>query len=375
MNKEETEALLKRYLEDDCDTTEKAIVESWYNLRGERNTVLDSAADLVITEELIWNDILIHAPRPKRKNSAFIYIATAAAVIFVLGIAAWFYKDQSGPNSGVMVQHQFNHDIAPGHNKATLTLSNGKIINLSDAKAGVTIKADKLMYNDGTDILKSAEGMKWLAANTPRGGQYQVVLPDGSKVWLNAASNLKFPSTFSGLAHRKVELNGEAYFEISKDKKHPFIVASKGQEVEVLGTHFNINSYPDQGDTRTTLLEGSVKVTVLSQGQQSKVTLKPDQQAVVTDNLHLAVKDVDAAEVASWKNGKFIFNSEPLGSIMKQAERWYNVGIVFQDDVKDLKLTGAISRYENISSLLKILESTGEVSFKIEGNQILIKKR
>ncbi|SMC70705.1 FecR family protein [Pedobacter nyackensis] len=384
MNKEGAEALLQRYLEDRCDAKERAIVESWYNARGEKNAVFNSSEDLDLTEELIWNGISKRSSIPKKNLFTFNRIAVAASLILMLGIAFWFYKFQQGQNNKDFILSQMQrNDIAPGRNRATLTLDDGKVIDLSDAKTGVVIDANKLSYNDGTAILKTSAGqspeeveLRWITANTPRGGQYQFILPDGSKVWLNAASKLKFPSTFSGAANRKVELSGEAYFEISKDKKHPFIVISRGQEVEVLGTHFNINGYNDEGGTKTTVLEGSVRVTLVDSRNvgRSNVTLKLNQQAVLTGYEHLAVKEVDAAEIASWKNGKFIFNSEALGSIMKQAERWYNVVAVFQDDIKDLKLTGAISRYENISGLLKTLEATGEVNFKIEGNRILIKK-
>jgi transmembrane sensor len=384
MNKEAVEALLQRYLEDRCDAEESAIVESWYNTRGERNEVFHSLEDLDLTQELIWNGISKRSSIPKKKLIIFKRIAAAASLVLMLGVAFWFYKFQQEQNTNDFILSQKkSNDIAPGRNRATLTLDDGKVIDLSEAKTGVVIDANKLSYSDGTDIIKSAVGqspeaaaLHWLTANTPLGGQYQFVLPDGSKVWLNAASKLKFPSTFSGSANRKVELSGEAYFEISKDKKHPFIVLSKGQEVEVLGTHFNINGYNDEGDTKTTVLEGSVRVTLVDarNNRVSNVTLKLNQQAVLTGYEHLRVKAVDAAEMASWKNGKFIFNSEALGSIMKQAERWYNVVAVFQDDIKDLKLTGAISRYENISGLLKTLEATGEVNFIIDGNRILIKK-
>jgi len=382
-NKEEAEALLQRYLEDRCDAEDSAIVESWYNKRGERNAVFNSSEDLMLTQELIWSNIVEQAPAPKRQLFTFNRIVAAASLILMLGVAFWFYKFQQEQNIKDFTLSQLkSNDIAPGRNRATLTLDDGKVIDLSDAKTGVIIDANKLTYNDGTAIVKTAgqsleeAEKRWLTANTPRGGQYQFILPDGSKVWLNAASKLKFPSTFSGAANREVELSGEAYFEISKDKKHPFIVLSRGQEVEVLGTHFNINSYNDEGDTKTTVLEGSVRVTLMDARNNgtSNVTLKINQQAVLTGYAHLAVKEVDAAEIASWKNGKFIFNSEALGSIMKQAERWYNVVPVFQDDIKDLKLTGAISRYENISGLIKTLEATGEVNFKIQGNRILIKK-
>lgn len=383
VNKEIGEELLQKYLEGHCDAKEIAIVESWYNARGEKNEAFDSSEDLGIVQELIWKDVVKLSPAPKRWLLRPKHIVAAASLILLSGLAIWFYIFQQEQRSKGLVFTHIN-DIKPGGNRAILTLDDGSTINLSDAQSGVVIDENKLTYNDGTEVLNSVDGsskpakkMRLLKANTPRGGQYQVVLPDGSTVWLNAVSELKFPSTFTGSVDRKVELSGEAYFEIAKDKAHPFIVISKGQEVKVLGTHFNIHGYEDEGNTKTTVLEGSVSVAVLSDAHHEDVSnliLRPNQQAVLSGYKSLTVKEVDAANVASWKNGKFTFNSEALGSIMKQAERWYDVQVVFLDDVKNLKLTGSISRFEKISGLLKTLEATNEVKFVVEGNRVFVRK-
>jgi transmembrane sensor len=383
MNQEVVEELLQKYLEGRCDAKERAIVESWYNARGERNEVFNSSEDLNLVQELIWKDIVKESYIPKRNLFTVNRIVAAASLILIMGLAFWFYTFREAHNNKNLISSYAN-DIAPGRNRAVLTLDDGSIINLSDAQSGVVVDENGLTYNDGTEVVNSMKGlsksaakMKWLKANTPRGGQYQVILPDGSSVWLNAASELKFPSTFTGAANRQVELSGEAYFEIAKDKAHPFVVVSKGQEVTVLGTHFNIDGYVDEDNTKTTVLEGSVSVAGLNNAHHQnvpKVVLKPNQQAVLSGYKNLTVKEVDAANAASWKNGKFTFNSELLGSIMKQAERWYDVEVIFQDDVKNLRLTGSISRFESISGLLKILEATKEVDFLIEGNRVIVKK-
>ena len=383
MNQEVVEELLQKYLDGNCDDKERAIVESWYNTRGERNEVFNSSENLNLVQELIWKDIVKFSPVPKRKLFTVNRIVAAASLTIIIGLAFWFYTFREEHSNKNLISSYAN-DIAPGRNRAILTLDDGSVINLSDAQTGVVVDEKGLSYNDGTEVVnisgsssKSALKLKWLKANTPRGGQYQVVLPDGSSVWLNAASELKFPSTFIGAAKRQVELSGEAYFEIAKDKAHPFVVVSKGQEVTVLGTHFNINGYVDEANTKTTVLEGSVSVAVLSDAHHasvSKVILKPNQQAVLSGCKNLTVNELDAANVVSWKNGKFTFNSELLSSIMKQAERWYDVEVIFQDDVKNLRLTGSISRFESISGLLKVLEATKEVDFIIEGNRVIVKK-
>jgi transmembrane sensor len=360
-------------------------------------------------------------------------VAAAAAVLLVAGARIFFFNSERGILKQVQDDVAVN-DVAPGKNTATLRLANGKTISLSDAKTGVVVGASGLKYNDNTAVISKAERdllnstgkgslptarddgkVAMTSVATPRGGQYQITLPDGTKVWLNAASNLSFPSTFQGLGNRKVELSGEAYFEVAKDKKHPFIVLTEKQEVEVLGTHFNINSYADEASTKTTLLEGSVRVSLGSrhlddrrdllnstgkglnstdkrslpygrddekgrddgQGRDDgeAVILKPGEQARVTTNNRIRVTDADLAEVTAWKNGDFIFKTEDFKTIMRKVARWYNVDIVFDASAPtNLSLGGVVSRTKNISAVLKIMEATGDVHFKIEGRRITVTK-
>ena len=295
-------------------------------------------------------------------------LIAAAAVILILGTGIFFYSSRSAPEDGFKLGAA--KDIPAGKNKATLTLANGEVIALSDAKNGVVIDAKTLAYNDGTAVgeLKPTSGIQKIA--TPRGGTYQIVLPDGTKVWLNAASALKFPASFHGSATRKVELAGEAYFEVSKDKAQPFVVSTATQELTVLGTHFNISSYPDENATKTTLLEGSVKV---SSGTEQKI-LEPGQQSVLNSN-HIAVDKADVEEVMAWKNGDFIFKSENLEGILNQVARWYDVELVYAADApKKVILWGYVSRSNNISAVLNQLERTGKVHFEMEGRKIRITK-
>ncbi|SDJ91378.1 FecR family protein [Pedobacter sp. ok626] len=304
-------------------------------------------------------------------------IAIAASVAIALSTGIWFFVAHQRM---INVQSQMvnNNNISPGHNQATLILSNGKHINLSDTKTGVVIDAARLSYNDGTEI-KESKPTSLLTITTPNGGTYEIRLSDGTKVWLNATSTIKFPSTFTKSKYRKVELTGEAYFEVEKDKKMPFIVVTRGQEVEVLGTHFNINSYPDEASTKTTLLEGSVKVSVINAKtlhQASPSILKPGMQFIFTSSGVRIQELKDPEEAISWKSGYFTFNREYLDEVMRKVSRWYNVDIVYKNEqIKLIPFSGTITRFTNVSEVLKMLELTGKVKFTIEGKNIIADRK
>jgi transmembrane sensor len=269
------------------------------------------------------------------------------------------------------------HDVAPGSNKAILTLASGKVISLNDIANGIISKQRDLTVkkqNGGiVEYVASAEDKDknpvTNSISTPRGGQYQLVLSDGTKVWLNAASSLKFPSFFAG-RNRTVELTGEAYFEVAKNKKMPFIVKFNDANIEVLGTHFDIKAYDDE-DTKATLAEGSIKI---SKNNQQKI-LVPGQQVVVSKVAHnLEVSPANMDEALAWKNGYFIFHDASIESIMKTAARWYDVDVAYDADLRSKKFGGRVSRYKNISELLKNMELTGTIHFKIEGRRITVLK-
>lgn len=276
---------------------------------------------------------------------------------------------------------QYAQDLPPGGNKATLTLANGQEINLSDAANGDLVK------QQGISITKAADGQlvyhvsdkdnahtgqpEYNTITTPKGGQYQIVLPDGSKVWLNAASYLKFPSTFARLVNRKVELSGEAYFEVAKDKAHPFIVESNKQTVEVLGTHFNISSYPDEQLIKTTLLEGSVSVN--KSGTKESALLKPGEQLQLSSN-NMEIVAVDVQSEVAWKNGYFKFKDDRIEDIMQQLSRWYNIEVKYEGATTEELYSGRISRFKNISQVLNMIEDAQSVHFKIEGRRITVTK-
>ncbi|MBE9600291.1 FecR family protein [Pedobacter sp. MC2016-24] len=306
-----------------------------------------------------------------------------AAAVATLIFGLWFFEShyRNGRHPELVSGSAYANDIAPGKNTATLTLASGKTITLSEAKTGVIINASKISYNDGTDLsayggdAEGADGNHQIfTAQTPRGGTYQVTLPDGTHVWLNADSKISFPAKFSG-ASRKILLSGEAYFEVSHMSKavpKPFIVETARQQVTVLGTHFNISAYSDERDTKTTLLEGSVKVST-SQGAPATI-LRPNQQAT-TSGTTITTREVDPSLAIAWKTGRFTYKDTPLETVMRQISRWYDVDITYtSSDLKNELFSGSVSRYDHVSRILGTIEFTGTVKFKLQGKQITVTK-
>lgn len=338
--------------------------------------------------------------QPAEKNTPakklWLRIAVAASIVMALGAGLYFYEvNDSATGIGSEFVSGDLSGIKPGKNSATLTLSDGQIVQLSDVQTGVVVETSGLKYNDGSHIRSHKGGsgippvgvQAFLTATTPHGGQYQVTLPDGTRVWLNAASILKFPARFTGNS-RKVELIGEGYFEVAKitmkklkdeDKtvRMPFVVISKGQQVEVLGTHFNISAYEDEASIKTTLLEGAVRVkkTFSEAATREEVVLKPGQQSVLAGHEGMLVKQVDVNAAVAWKNGDFEFKGDNLQSAMKKIARWYNVEVVYEDSApKDLELVGWVSRKKELSAVLKMIASTKKVHFIVEGRRVFVKK-
>lgn len=367
--------LIDKYLDGKATADEINLLESYYQLFDAAPAALgaiDQKEQELIglaLQKQIKNRIGIPVV-PLYRTWPRIAIAVAAAIALIFGGAYFFNATQK--NSMNFAQN----DIAPGRNGATLTISNGQMITLDDAKKGVVI-GEELKYSDGTPLSlhagegqNSAKGM--LTASTAKGQTYEFTLPDGTTVWLNAESKIVFSSKFTG-NERRILLSGEAYFAVKHNEKQPFRIESRGQVVEDIGTEFNIQAYEDDPQIKTTLVEGSASV-VSVQHPKNSVVLSPNQQAILNSG-KIKVQTADTEQETAWKQGVFMFRSERIGDLMKRVERWYNVNIVYEDiSLAEMKFSGAISRYENISKLLDILQTTGQIHFQITDKQITVTK-
>jgi transmembrane sensor len=309
----------------------------------------------------------------KRINYKLTTVAVIAAML--IGMAWWFFK----PASPVDVAS--TELVAAVSDKAMLTLENGAQINLSDARAGVVyaepglqivkVKEGQIAYRVKSGHHAAVAGAQHMIT-TPTGAQFEVLLPDGTAVWLNAESSLKFPETFVSVDARRISLTGEAYFEVAHDKTKPFYVSSKGQDIQVLGTHFNVNAYGNENSVKTTLLEGSLRVT--SKTDKQSVLLKPQQQAILDGNT-LSVNSLKADDTTSWKDGEYIFRNMPMEDVMRTVERWFGVKVSYQNDkIKRSLLGGTIVLSGNLPDVLEILELSAGVQFKIEGRSVTVLK-
>lgn len=364
MTKEEILALIRKYNEQQCTEEEAALLESWYvqqdALHQQQLSPEKIAADL--------EDVYLSLPKPSRRVPVW-KMAAAAAVIGIAFFSGWYFINKS-PAPASSVTTSVTADIEPGGNRATLTLSDGTVIDLDDAKQGKLTEQtgsavsktadDQLVYTAAS--AGSAHTIAYNTIRTPNGGQYVVVLPDASKVWLNAASELTFPVSFTSTGNRQVKLKGEAYFEITKDAQRPFMVSTEKQDVKVLGTKFSVNAYLDEPGTKTTLVEGSVQV--IAKADRHSILLKPNDQVLLKDNF--TVNKVDGNAEIAWTKGKFTFNEEPLASIMRKLARWYNLEVEFKDpEAAKTSFGGTVSRFDKVSKVLRKLEATGDVRFEI----------
>jgi transmembrane sensor len=357
-------ALLSKYREGTSTNEEKAWVEDWYLKLNTEDTDLSDeelASDL---RDLQSRLAVITTAGPSRKYPGL--IAIAATLLLVSGLSLYLFIVRDSPPSPT--QTIVINDIAAGTNKAVLTLSNGKTISLSDAGNGLlTTDADAQISKTGEGQIKyvsrEQNGNQTNATNiieTPMGGQFQVVLSDGTKVFLNAASSLKYPTQFTGTA-RKVELKGEGYFEVTHNEELPFIVKTERQSVRVLGTHFNINSYTDEGKTVTTLQQGSVQVEA---GSERRL-LRPGSQTVLLANSNLNVQPANMETALAWKNNKMAFEDAGIEEIMRQVARWYDLDIKYEGKIPDDTFSGTINRQSNLTTVLKMF-ALSAIKFKVE---------
>ena len=374
---EEYERLYRKFPDGTCTAEERQQIFSY---RDEVNISQFDNASRIQDQDRIENEIYTRL-RPhliqEKTRRLFPYKYIAAASIILIAIIGLLLNRQSNLfNTGKSAHFAKRDTLIRGGNKAILTLGDQKEIDLSAIEKGTILESSgvRISKTNGGKIIYTLSSANNLPPSvhtirTPNGGEFEVVLPDGTQVWLNAASTLKFPSRFAGLK-RQVELTGEAYFEVAKNRKMPFSVITKNTEVKVLGTHFNVMAYPEDQSTETTLLEGSVQLN----SKQGTLLLKPGEQGRVNSQDDITNRKVNTEDIIAWKNGYFVFRKENIKSIMAKVARWYGAEIVYDGDLENVKLGGTVSRSENISELLSRLEMTGVINFKIEGKTIYVTK-
>lgn len=379
MNETEFLELLKKYQNGTLSHEDKDKIDAWYLHKASNSKRQLSEYELADSYEHLKSRLPL-AQKTKVIN-IWPRVAAAASIIVLLGAGIFYFakSETAAKQENIQIVEKAK-EIAPGGNRGILTLSNGKQIILSDISSKdiiakedqdeVTIKMDAngvITYVINPDADTSKEnGNSFNTLSTPTGGQYNIVLADGTKVFLNAVSSIKYPTQFNG-DQRVVELEGEAYFEVAKDKSKPFIVKSDKQTIEVLGTHFNVHAYNNEAAVKTTLLEGSVAVSSKNQ----KAILKPGQQSNISDNAKIAIREVDTEAAIAWKNGRFKFDNADLKSVMKQLERWYGIKVEYRGDVSDVRFNGGTFRNKNLSEVLKVLELSN-IKFKVEGKTITV---
>lgn len=299
----------------------------------------------------------------------------AAALILVFGAAAYFWNINKKMGQTIISGNEAGSatlimDVAPGRDRAILTLANGQQIILDSTQGNIVKRGGLTVINLAGKLKYEGVGVdaEYNTISTPKGGQYQIILPDGSQVWLNAASSIKFPTAFTGNA-RNVKMMGEAYMEIARNPKQPFTVVANGVEVQVIGTSFNVNAYQDEANVRTTLVNGSVRVL---DNRVQPVILKPGQQAIVSSGAQIKIVDnADIEQTLAWKNGAFQFNRTNLADAMRQLARWYDIEVVYEKGIPDIKFWGEMKRDLNLSQVLGVLRKMG-VKFRMEGRRLIV---
>ncbi|CAN5255297.1 FecR domain-containing protein [soil metagenome] len=374
-NAPEEKELMDLLAKDEYAEAVRGLIDTMISTTDKEAQMDDVVAGKML-QQILSHDVTL-APVKHLKNSFQFWLRVAAVIILIFGGATmfWMLNKKVPAEKPVAVQEVQPPQIVPGGNRAVLTTSDGSTIVLDSLQNGtfvqsgtfkITKQDGKLVYNVSPGVAGDTQ-VVYNTLSTPRGGQYQVVLADGSKVWLNAASSLHFPSSFKE-RERIVSLTGEAYFEVAKNTGKPFKVNVGKMTVRVLGTHFNIHAYEDEGVIRTSLLEGSVQVT---RGTGAGI-LKERQQAVITDeNDRVNISKANLEEVMAWKNGLFQFDGANIKSIMLNIGRWYNVDIRFAGKPAERRFEGKIRRDAQLAEVLRILELS-DVKFSVEGKTITV---
>jgi transmembrane sensor len=378
VDKQRINYLLQKYTEGTIDDFEKKELMGSYKETSFQDA--EYPDDRAAVSERILRRLHNEIADDKRITYAKLWRISAAALVFILLSAGVYVLKRPKIEEQAFVKPVIKQTILPGANVAMLTLGNGKIISLNAVSKG------KLAMQGNTVITKNTDGqisyqviddrknditkepITYNTLTTPPGGQFKITLPDGSNVWLNAASSIKYPSRFNG-NERHVELHGEAYFEIFKNKNIPFTVTAENIAIKVLGTHFNVMAYKNEPAINTTLLEGSVSLSA----KNSHALLSPGEQGVLSMGAEkIQVGNVNVDDAVAWKNGYFSFKKTNIRTAMNKIARWYNVDVEYRGNVNNKVLGGTVSRAENITELLNYLELTGIAKFKIDGRRIVV---
>ncbi|SEN42960.1 FecR family protein [bacterium A37T11] len=390
--------LLSKHLLDELTNDEKAELEQWAasnpvfrqyveDVKNGDRILTDVAAfqqlelsdsqDYLTTLKQRVHEKITAIPQPTKYRQKRYLVLVSIAALFIVAVATtlYFYHSLIVNRTSTIV-----NEIAPGYNQATLTLANGKTIKLDSAQSGIIVQDEDIKYNDGSKlpavILPAPSAVSGseetslptsLTLSTPKGGQYQIILSDGTKVRLNAASTLKYPSRFSGDT-REVFLEGEAFFEVNNNPS-PFIVHTNHQTITVLGTKFIVTAYADENVQTTTLVSGAVKV---NGPRREALMLSPGEQGLLIGD-QLTKVNVDIKNEIAWTQGIFSFKKEPLENIMKKLARWYDVDVTFENQaLKQITFEGSLERSSSMHTVLRLFEHTGEAHFRIAGRRVSV---
>jgi transmembrane sensor len=374
MENPDAKELFEKFKAGTCNKEELEAITYWlHHFRSTSSSGL-SAVELETISSELWLEIDANTVPLKKANlSVWLKLSAAAAILLIL--LGGLYLFQFRGNNPEALASIYKNDVNPGENKAYLILADGKKINLNAAltgkieQPGVSISgtADGMLIYKIAD--NRAENNQKNTLETPNGGRFKVMLPDGTNVLLNAASSLTYPLSFKGSAQRSVTLTGEGYFEVAHDAKHPFLVQSGGQTVQVLGTHFNIQAYANEKNVKTTLISGSVKVYGGSENKSH--ILKPGEQAMFTSG-DILVAAGDTEQATAWVSDDFVFVGEDLHTVMRQIARWYDVEVQYEGKIDESSFYSTISRKKKLSEILKALTLNQGVHFKLEGRRLTV---
>ncbi|HWK56813.1 MAG TPA: FecR domain-containing protein [Parapedobacter sp.] len=376
ITEETVRQIIHKYLRGEATDRERKLLENWYYQQGRDHPMQEDDLRFLLDSDTIFEEVRRRAglaaegqPRRRRLWGWFPY--AAALFILPLSITWIFYANRAVDETEVALLPPA--DVASGGNRATLTLADGRRINLSETQTGIVVGQGQILYEEGEQELVDLEGGEVvpLELSVPRGGTYQITLADGTKVWLNAESTLKYPSRFDG-NERVVELEGEAYFSVTKTEsgRWPFRVLVDGQSVEVLGTEFNVSAYPGESK-KTTLVEGAVTVTNPSSGLASPIS--PGEQAIV-NGVVLDVVTVDVYKYTAWKDGLFYFKQTPFNELIREIARWYDVQVVYEGAVPKETFSGKMRRGLSLMTALNLLDVSTKAKIRLEDRTLVIQQ-